>query len=162
MVKKKTTNYCFFLRLCLLRISCKKRRRWPFRGPKFKNFLGEHAPRLPPPPPQDWGAFVFLLPSFPPCTFKSSRCWLQVSYSLWNQCLGMEEAGGEVHFKNCYCQGGYNFHMKLFRWGRGMIHHTFLKTPFPLWDVISESETGEFFSRLTRPTGVWGSRASRA
>ena len=108
----------------------------------LKIFWVSMPPDSPPPPPQDWGAFVFLLPSFSPCTFKSSRCWLQVSYSLWNQCPGMEEAGGgggkgQVHFK-IYLQGGYNFHMKLFRRGRGMIHHTFLKTPFPLWDVIND------------------------
>ena len=118
MVKKKTTtttNYCFFLRLCLLRISCRKRRRWHFRGPKFKNFLGEHAPRLPPPP----GLGRLRLPS----SFFLSMHLQKLT---------------QVHFKNCYLQGGYNFHMKLFRRGRGMIHNTFLKTPFPLWDVIND------------------------
>ena len=42
-------------------MSCRKRRGWHFRDPKFKNFLlGEHAPRL----PQVWGAFgaVAILP----------------------------------------------------------------------------------------------------
>ena len=36
------------LRLYFLKISCRKRRRWHFRDPKFKTFLlGEHAHRLP-------------------------------------------------------------------------------------------------------------------
>ena len=37
-------------------MSCRKCRRWHFRDPKFKNFLGEHAPRF----PQVWGAFSML------------------------------------------------------------------------------------------------------
>ena len=92
-----------------------------------------------PPPPQDWGAFVFLLPSFSPCTFKSSRCWLQVSYSLWNQCPGMEEAwgggggGGEGRciLKIVICKGG-----TIFIWnylgGEGVWYTTlFWKPPSP-------------------------------
>ena len=37
---KQTTNYCIVLRLYVLRMSCRKRRRWHFRDPKFKNLVG--------------------------------------------------------------------------------------------------------------------------
>ena len=48
--------------------------------------------------------------------------------------------GGEVHFKNCYCQGrgGTIFICNYFVGGKVLIHHTFLKTPAPLWDVIND------------------------
>ena len=40
----------------------------------------------------------------------------------WKKRLGLEGVwaggGGGVHFKNCYCQGGYNFHM-YFSFGGG-------------------------------------------
>ena len=40
---KKSTKYCIFLHINLLKMSCRKRWKWHFRGPKVKNFLGEHA-----------------------------------------------------------------------------------------------------------------------
>ena len=102
-----------------------KRRRWHFRDPKLKKFLGEHAPRL----PQVWGTFGALTLYLLPLRAHSNLTlrWLPVSYSLWNQCPWMEEetwsrrglgGGGGVHFKNSYCQGGYNFHM-YFSFGGG-------------------------------------------
>ena len=37
------TNCGIFLRINLLKISCRERREWYFREPKFKNVLGEHS-----------------------------------------------------------------------------------------------------------------------
>ena len=66
-----------------------------FRGPKFKNFLGEHDPRL----PQVWGAFGKLTSSA--CTFKIS-CYAAnyrylIAYEIiaqgWKKRLGLEGVG---------------------------------------------------------------------
>ena len=40
---KKSTKYCIFLHINLLKMSCRKRWKWHFQVPKIKNFLGEHA-----------------------------------------------------------------------------------------------------------------------
>ena len=94
-------------------MSCRKRRRWHFRDPKFKHFLGEHAPSL----PQVWGAFraLTLLP-LRALSRYAAHYWYLTPYEInaqgWKKRLGLEGVGGGgVHFKNCYCQGGYNFYM---------------------------------------------------
>ena len=135
-------------------MSCRKRRRWHFRDPKFKTFLGEHASRL----TQVWGAFGALT-SLPLCATSKSHATLLITGnygSLWNQCPRMEEetwcrrgwggaggGGGSLHFKNRYCQGGcrifiYNIFLGGGRGGKGFIHHTFLNSlpPPPPWNVI--------------------------
>ena len=89
-------------------MSCRKRRRWHFRDPKFKHFLGEHAPSL----PQFWGAFRAL--TFLPLRALSryaAHYWYLTPYEINAQGrkkrLGLEGVGGGVvHFKNCYYQGG--------------------------------------------------------
>ena len=47
-------DYCIFHSLYLMKMSCRKHRRWHFQDSKFKNFLAEHAPRL----PQVWALSV--------------------------------------------------------------------------------------------------------
>ena len=49
-----------------------------------------------------------------------------------------------MHFKNCYCQGRggtifiCNYFVGVKQEVKVLIHHTFLKTPAPLWDVIND------------------------
>jgi len=70
--------------------------------------------------PQVWGAFGALtfLPLHAP---SKSHATLPIDYRYliayeintqgWKNRLGLEGVGGGVHFKTCYRQGGYNFHM---------------------------------------------------
>ena len=53
-----------FRRICFLKMFSRKRRKWHFRDPKLKIFLGEHTSSTSAPPPRVWSAFValFLLP----------------------------------------------------------------------------------------------------
>ena len=46
-MSKMMTDFCIFLCTNLLKMSCEKRWKWHSWDPKFKNFLGEHAPRPP-------------------------------------------------------------------------------------------------------------------
>ena len=127
-------------------MSCRKCRRWHFQDTQFRDFLGKHAPRL----AQLYGTFgtlTFLPPRTPSklILFYAANCWYLIAYETNAQGrkkrLGPEGVGGGgrggVHFKNRYCQGGYNFHIIFFisfiLGGRGkvLIHHTFLTTPPP-------------------------------
>ena len=58
-------------------MSCRKRRRWHFRDPEFKHFLGEHALRL----PQVWGAFS-MLTFLPLCAPSKSHATLPTTSIL--------------------------------------------------------------------------------
>ena len=120
-------------------MSCRKYRRWHFRDPKLKNFLGVL--------PQVWdtiGALSFLL-----LQNLMLRFWVLPFYSLWNQCPSLEEetcsrwgwsggwgcilkiviagAGGGGTIFICNYFGGFKF------W-----YTTLLKTPAALWDVIND------------------------
>ena len=97
-------------------MSCRKRRRWHFRDPKFKHFLGEHAPSL----PQVWGAFRAL--TFLPLRALSryaAHYWYLTPYEINAQGrkkrLGLEGVGGGggggCILKIVITKGGYNFHM---------------------------------------------------
>ena len=97
--------------LLFFSMSCRKRRRWHFRDPKFKNFPGEHAPRL----PQVWGAYGALTflplraPSKSHATLLTTGI-LQLMKSMrlkgWRR-NSKRVGGGGVHFKNCYYQVGW-------------------------------------------------------
>ena len=104
-------------------MSYRKRRRWHFRDPKFKNFLGVL--------PQVWGTFgaltFLLLQNLMLC------CWLPASYSLWNQCPRLEEETWKLLLPSwgtifiCNYFGGFKF------W-----YTTLLKTPAALWELIND------------------------
>ena len=104
-------------------MSCRKCRRWHFRDPKFKNFLGEL--------PQVWGTFGAL--TFLLLQNLMLRCWTPASYSLWNQCPRLEEETWKLLLPSwgtifiCNYFGGFKF------W-----YTTLLKTPASLWDVIND------------------------
>ena len=68
-MSKMMTDFCIFLCTNLLKMSCEKRWKWHSWDPKFKNFLGEHAPR----PPLGWAGLAYNFSS--PCayTFKISH-----------------------------------------------------------------------------------------
>ena len=97
--------------LLFFSMSCRKRRRWHFWDPKFKNFPGEHAPRL----PQVWGAYGALtfLPLRAPSKSHATLLItgiLQLMKSMrlkgWRR-NSKRVGGGGVHFKNCYYQVGW-------------------------------------------------------
>ena len=135
-------------------MSSRKRRRRHFRDSKFKYFLGEHAPRL----PQFWGAFGAL--TFPPlrAALKSPATLLTADYRYliayeinaqgWKKRLGLDGiGGGGCIFKIAiYCQEGVQLSVVIIFGGKVLIHHTFLKTPVPLRDVINDRSLG-FFER---------------
>ena len=109
-------------------MSCRKRRRWHFRDLKIKTFLGEHAPRFP-----QMGRLCRANLSSPACRNQ----WPRMKEETCTR------RGWGEHFKNCYCQGGgtiftYHFLGRAGGGGKVLIHHTFLKTPAPLWDVIND------------------------
>ena len=112
-------------------MSGRKRRRWYFRDPKFQTFQGKYTPR--------WGAFVALtfLPLRAPSKSHATLLWLLTQG--WKKRLGLEGVvGGGVYFKDCYCQGGTISRICNYLGGNVLIHHTVLKNPAPLWDVIND------------------------
>ena len=137
-------------------MSSRKLRRRHFRDSKFKHFLGEHAPRL----PQVWGAFGALtfLPLRAalksPATLLTADYRYLIAYEInaqgWKKRLGLDGiGGGGCIFKIAiYCQEGVQLSLVIIflRGGKVLIHHTFLKTPVPLWDVINDRSLG-FFER---------------
>ena len=75
-------------------MSCRKRRRWHFRDPKFSYFLlGEYAPRL----HQVWA--VTFIPLRAPSKSHVLRCQLRylIAYQInaqgWKKRLGLEGVG---------------------------------------------------------------------
>ena len=114
-------------------MSCRKRKRWHFRDPKFETFLREHAPRL----PQVWGASSVLTFTSPACTFKISRYAVNyrhlVAYEInaqgWKKRLSL--GGGGVHFKNCYCQGGVQLSYVIILAGYSFDTPHFSENPHP-------------------------------
>ena len=117
-------------------MSCRKCRRWHFRDPKFKNFLGVL--------PQVWGTFgaltFLLLQNLMLC------CWLLASYSLWNQCPRLEEetwsrrgqrGGGGAFWKLLLPRGGTIFICNYFG-GFKFWYTTLLKTPAALWELMND------------------------
>ena len=130
-------------------MSCRKRRRWHFRDPKFKNFLGEHAPRTPP------GLGRLRRANFSPAwTFKISRYPIDYRYLVayeiiaqgWKKRLGLEGGwrwggggggilkiiifflGGGVQFSSVMIFGGLSFNTP---------HFSDPSPPAP-WDVIND------------------------
>ena len=100
---KEATNYCIFLLLYSLKMSCRKPRSCHFWDPKFKNFLAEHAPRL----PQVCRVTSRIL-------YYAADYQYLIAYEINAQKLtkrlGLEGVGGRgAHFKNCYCLGGVQF-----------------------------------------------------
>ena len=84
-------------------MSCRKPRSCHFWDPKFKNFLAEHAPRL----PQVCRATFRIL-------YYAADYQYLIAYEInpqkWKKRLGLEGVGGRgAHFKNCYCLGGVHF-----------------------------------------------------
>ena len=117
-------------------MSCRKCRRWHFRDPKFKNFLG-YSPRF--------GAPLVHWLFF---SFKISCCaadyWRLIAYEIntqgWKKRLGLEgvRGGGGVHFENCYCQGGGTIFICNYFGGFKFWYTTLLKTPATIWELIND------------------------
>ena len=82
-MSKMMTDFCIFLCTNLLKMSCEKRWKWHSWDPKFKNFLGEHAPR----PPLGWAGLAF----FPMCIHLQN-----LTLHPWKQLVSQGYATG--HF----------------------------------------------------------------
>ena len=126
-----------------------------FPRPKFKNFLGEHTPRL----PQVWVAFgkLTFLSLRAPSKFYATLLTTGILYlnmksipkdgrgDLVYKGLEVEEGGGCI-LKTVIAKGGTIFICNYLGGVEVLIHHTFLKTPAPVWDVINDrSLTMELF-----------------
>ena len=103
---KEATNYCIFLLLYSLKMSCRKPRSCHFWDPKFKNFLAEHAPRL----PQVCRVTSRIL-------YYAADYQYLIAYEINAQKLtkrlGLEGVGGRgAHFRNCYCLGNFEWHCR--------------------------------------------------
>ena len=57
-----------------------------------------------------------------------------------------EESWSRSGLDGCYCQGGTIFICNYFG-GEVLIHHTFLTTPAPLWDVINDRSLTKYMKR---------------
>ena len=117
-------------------MSCRKCRRWHFRDPKFKNFLGVF--------PQVWGTFGAL--TF--FSFKISCCaadyWHLIAYEIntqgWKKRLGLEGVrggGGGAFWKLLLPRGGTIFICNYFG-GFKFWYTTLLKTPATVWELIND------------------------
>ena len=119
-------------------MSCRNCWRWHFRDPKYKNFLGEHAPRL----PQVWVAFGTLtfLSLRAPSKFHATLLTTGILYL--NMKSVPKDGRGELAYKGLEVErGGWcilkiviargNFQMQLF--GRGWSFDTphFSENPRP-------------------------------
>ena len=84
-MSKMMTDFCIFLCTNLLKMSCEKRWKWHSWDPKFKNFLGEHAPR----PPLGWAGLAF----FPMCIHLQN-----LTLHPWKQLVSQGYATGHFDF----------------------------------------------------------------
>ena len=58
-----------------------------------------------------------------------------------------EESWSRSGWEGCYCQGGGTIFICNYLGGGVLIHHTFLTTPAPLWDVINVRSLTKYMKR---------------